>query len=149
MQGYFSILLSQIKIVLEGIPEYFKESPVSMIFLSCIIIVFILNIFKRKLVLREKKRGTPHQSCDYLVTVRNEQDCNNTFYRKYFRENGNSCEKCRGKFLKMSDDEAENRVASGKFWKHAIVWLANFGKNILPYITFFYTLIIAILENNK
>lgn len=49
----------------------------------------------------------------------------------------------------MTDAEAENRVADGTLWKRIILLLANCSKNMLPYISFIYTLVVTIFENNK
>ena len=49
----------------------------------------------------------------------------------------------------MTDIEAENRVLRGQKYKRIIVLMANHSKNLLPYVSFLYTLAVAIFENNK
>lgn len=149
VESFGDDVLSQMNIILKNFPEYFRESPISIIFLSFLCLVFILNITKSILIYLERKRGTPYQSCEYLIKLVREQDCNHPFHRKRFIKRGRSCEKCRGKSYKMTDVEAENRVAKSTFWKRLILLLASYGNNILPYVSFIYTLIIAIYENNK
>lgn len=149
MAKFIQDLFIQLEIVCKGAPEHFKQVPISALFFIYLILVFILNIIKRVLILIEKKRGTPHQSCEYLVKIKNGQDCNHPSYRKHFKNNGNSCERCHGKSFKMTDSEAENRVVKGNIFKCVLICLANYSKNMLPYISFFYTLVIAIFENNK
>ena len=142
-------ILVQIEIIFKGIPQHFKEFSVSAIFFVFVMWVFALNICKKIFVWWEKKKGTPHTSCEYLITVKGGQDCNHSLYRKQFKQNGNSCEKCKGKSFVMTDAEAENRVLLGRMWKRIIVFFANQSKNILPYISFLYTLAITIFENSK
>lgn len=149
MKGFLDSLLVQLEIVLNGVSEYFKESPMSTVFFVFIILVFVLNITKGFLVWLEKKRGTPYQSCKYLIEEDNEQDCSHLSHRKYFKSNENGCEGCRGKSFKMTDAEAEYRVADGNLCKRIIILLANYSKNMLPYISFIYTLVVTIFENNK
>lgn len=149
MKAFLDILWTQVGIVFEDISKHFKEFPISGIFLTFLVLVFLLNVVKRVFIEMEKKYGTIDQSCEYLIIGKKGQDCKLLSYRKRFKENGNSCEGCRGKSFKMTDSEAENRIAKGVIWKHIIVLLANCGKNMLPYISFLYTLIIAIYKNNK
>nr|WP_300797492.1 hypothetical protein [uncultured Acetatifactor sp.] len=142
-------ILDQIEITCRAIYQHFKEFSVSKVFLIIVVVVFSLNICKRVFIWWEKKKGTPFQSCEYLVKVNKRQDCDHSFYRKKFKENGNSCEKCKGKSYKMTDIEAENRVLRGQKYKRIIVLMANHSKNLLPYVSFLYTLAVAIFENNK
>lgn len=149
MSDFLISLLVQLDIVFNGVSEHFKESPLSTIFLIFLILVFVLNILKRVLVWLEKKHGILHQSCKYLIVVNNGQDCSHSSHREYFKQNENGCEGCRGKSFKLTDAEAENRVVDGAPWKHIILLLANYSKNMLPYISFIYTLVVTIFENNK
>ena len=148
MKTFLNTCWQQMGIVFESMQKHFKEYPTSWIFLGCIILVLILNIIRRLLIGLEKKRGTPNQSCIYLFTVRGEQDCNHLSYRKHFKQNGNDCEKCRGKTIEMTDSEAERRILSGGLLACWIVRLANGGRSVLPYVSFVYTLIITALANN-
>ena len=140
--------VSDMEIVIESVKKHFEEYPTSVIFLYCIFGVLILNIIRRLLIWLEKKRGMHNQACRYLFVVRNEQDCNHYSYRKQFKQNGNNCEKCRGKTSAMTDAEAETRILSGSIWKRSIVRLANLSRNMLPYASFVYTLVITALENS-
>lgn len=149
MMIFINNILDQLEIILKGVPQHFKDFSVSTVFFLFIMVVFILNICKRIFVWWERKKGTPHQSCEYLVKVNGKQDCDHLSYRKQFREKGNSCEECKGKSYKMTDMEAENRVVRGKKYKKIIILLANHSKNLLPYISFIYTLAVTIFENNK
>lgn len=149
MKTVLDTACKQMGIVLESMQIHFKEYPTTKFFLGCIMVVMILNIIKRCLVWREKKRGTPNQACIFLFTVRDEQDCSHLFYRKQFKENGSDCEQCRGKITQMTDAEAELRILSGNPWACWIVRLANGSKNILPYMSFVYTLVLTILANKK
>lgn len=139
----------QVSIICQGLPRHLKESPISTFFLIYIILVFILNIIKQDFICLEKRRGTPHLSCEYLFTSKNGQDCDHLYYRKRFKRNGNSCEGCRGKSFQMTDAEVEKRVDKGAVWKHIIIFMANYSKSLLPYMSFLYTLAMTIFENNK
>lgn len=147
MKAILDTCWKQVEIVFEGMQTHFKEYPASRIFLGFIIVVLILNIARRLLIWLEKKRGTPNQACRYLFTVGDEQDCSHLSYRKRFRENGNDCEKCRDKMSQMTDAEAELRILSGHILVSWIVRLANGSRGILPYMSFAYTLILAIFTN--
>lgn len=147
--AFINSILDQIEIIWKGIPQHFKDSSVSTMFLAIIVVVFILDICKKIFIWWEKKKGTPHQSCEYLVKISGGQDCDHSSYRKQFKENGNSCEGCKGKLYKMTDIEAENRILRGKTCKRLIILLANHSKNLLPYVSFLYTLAVTIFENNK
>lgn len=146
---FINNIIEQIEIIRKGIPQHFKDFSVSTVFFIFIVVVIILNICKKIFVWWEKKKGTPHQSCEYLVKVSGGQDCDHLSHRKRFKENGNSCEECKGKSYKMTDIEAENRVLRGKKCKRIIILMANFSKNLLPYVSFLYTLAVTIFENNK
>lgn len=148
MKTFFSSFGINLEIVFEGVRRHFEKYPTSVVFLYGILGVFILNIIRQLLIWLEKKRGMPNQACRYLYIIRNEQDCNHFSYRKRFRQNGNNCEKCRGKTSNMTDSEAETRILSGSFLKRWIVRLANWSRTILPYASFVYTLVITALENN-
>ena len=146
---FINNILKQIEIIWKGIPQHFKDFSVSTVFFVFIMVVIILNICKKIFVWWEKKKGTPHQSCEYLVKVSGGQDCDHLSHRKRFKENGNSCEECKGKTYKMTDIEAENRALRGIKCKRIIILLANHSKNLLPYVSFLYTLAVTIFENNK
>lgn len=149
MLTFINNILNQIEIILKGIPQHFKDFSVSTMFFIFMVVVFILNMCKKIFVWREKKKGTPHQSCEYLVKISGGQDCDHSLYRKQFKENGNSCMECKGKSYKMTDIEAEDRVLRGKKCNRFIILLANHGKNLLPYVSFLYTMAVTIFENNK
>ena len=148
MKGFENIW-EQVSIICHGLPRHLRESPISTVFLICIIIVLVLNIIKHCFICLEKRRGTPHLSCEYLFISENGQDCDHLSYRKRFKKNGNSCEGCRGKSFQMTNAEAEKRVVTGAIWKHIIILMANYSKSLLPYISFLYTLAMAIFENYK
>lgn len=148
MKSFINAFFSQIEIIFSKFPEHFRESPISTIFLIFIVLTLFLNIIKRTFVWCEKKRGTPHLSCEYLVDVENGQDCDHPSYRNFFEMN-EGCTGCRGKSFKMTDEEAERRIAKGDKWKYIIILGANCSKSVLPYISFFYTLAIATFGNNK
>lgn len=147
MKNFFNTLANNVAIVFESVQKHFEKYPTSVIFLYCILGVLFLNIIKQLLIWLEKKRGMPNQSCRYLYTIRNEQDCNHFSYRKRFKQNGNNCEKCPGKTSTMTDSEAETRILSSSIPKRWIVRLANWSRIILPYASFVYTLVITALEN--
>lgn len=144
---FMETLQTQIELISKGLSEHFKDFPISFIFLGFLILVFILNIIKRILIWIEKKHGSLNGTCQYLIVGSKEQDCNNSDYRKYFKENENSCEGCKGKSFAMTDAEAEQRAIKGSLWKCIIFLLANCGRYVLPYISFIYTLVITILNN--
>lgn len=149
MANFIDVLVTQIKIIIRGIPYHLTEFPISIMFLAFLILVFVLNIIKKNLISSEKKRGDLYQSCKYLVEQRNGQDCSHPSYRKQFRNNENGCSGCQGRVLKMTDIDAEELILNGKKWKRTILLLANCGKSLLPYISFLYTLVVTIFENNK
>ena len=149
MVTFWNDFLSQIDEFFKRILVYLKDSPISIVFLIFIVVVFVLNIIKRVIIYLEKKHGARYQSCMFLVVEANKQDCNLPSHRTYFKENENGCDGCTGKTINMTDADAEIRIVKSSAWKKVVVILANYGKNALPYISFFYTLIITIFEKNN
>lgn len=138
-------LYNQFENICSNIPEHFKEFPISTAFLLFLGCVLILNIARKILISSEKRKGILDQSCIFLDTSNNKQDCKNSTYRKRFKKRG-SCEKCWGKSYNMTDEEAENLIAKGVIWKRIVLLVANESKSMLPYLSFLYTLIVAILS---
>ena len=138
-------LYNQFENICSNIPKHLEEFPISTAFLLFMVFALILNIVKKLLISLEKKIGLLDQSCIYLDTSNNKQDCKNPSYRKQFKKKG-SCEKCWGKSYNMTDEEAENRIAKGRIWKRIILLVANECRIMLPYLSFLYTLVIAILN---
>lgn len=127
---------------------FFQESHISVIFLFLVIVILALNTLKRALIRWEKKNGTLMEKCLFLTNGYNGQDCNHVVQRQRFKKE-KSCEGCPGKIFNMTDEEAESRIASSGNWKKAILLVAKIGNDVLPYISFVYTLIIAFLESAK
>lgn len=146
---FINRLLLQFKVDFIAITEYFKDSLISTIFFVFLIGVLVLNIIKKIFIWQERKNCMRNQACEYLVKIGDKQDCDIPFRRKRFIKRGNSCTGCWGKSFKMTDEEVENRIKRGNYVKHAMIVLANGGRSMLPYISFCYTLAIAIFENNK
>ncbi|WP_435645215.1 hypothetical protein [Butyricicoccus porcorum] len=146
MVKYMGDLLAQMQIIITTVLEHLAGHPLSTFFLIFIVITIISNVIKRIFISQEKKYRSPYQTCEYLITGSNGQDCDHLSHRKTFKMNQNSCTGCRGKSLKMTDAEAENRIIKGVAWKCAIVLFANSARNILPYLSFIYTLTVTIFN---
>lgn len=129
--------------------EYFKGSLISTIFFVVLISISILNIIKKALIWQEKKANMKNKTCEFLIQRGNQQDCDILSRRQRFIDKGRSCKGCKGRSIKMSDAEAENRIKKGGFVKYLLIMLADGGRSLLPYISFCYTLVIAIFEHNK
>lgn len=149
MVEFKEALLSQLDVLFNGIPKYFKESPISTFFLIFLLVELCLNIVKRIFIWQEKKKEVSNQPCECFIIDEKGQDCCHPLYREYFKQNGNSCAECKGKSFELTDVQAEKRIVSGKTWKKVIFISASYGKSLLPYITFIYTLSVAIFETVK
>lgn len=149
MKNFKDLLLSQLKIIIKTAPKFFKESPISTIFFALVILILIMNIAKIILIILEKKKKTPNQSCKYLTRIENKHDCSHPAHREKFNKNKKDCTGCWGQSFKINDSEAEERIMTSSRCKFIFFFLANRGKNMLPYISFIYTLIITIYRNSK
>lgn len=133
--------------IIDVFRNYFKLSPISSSFIFILFIVFCLNFVKAILIWRERKQGDQSQSCKFLIKKEDEHHCCSIRHRqKKFIKNGCSCSGCKGKTFCMTNIEAEERAAAGAVWKKVVIQIANGSKNLLPYISFLYTLVLAIFE---
>lgn len=148
MKIYIESLITKIMFLGREVFTYFTKSPISTVFFTFLLFTFLLNLIKKILIENEKKRETRSQKCKYLNTKDHKQKCEFEQYRDFFLKSGEKCEGCRGKTVMINDDEAEKRVEKESIWKCSIVLLANLTRNLLPYISFFYTLSVTIFENN-
>ena len=139
--------LAEIKTVIKIFSAYFKLSPISSAFFFTLFVVLVLNAVKGILIWCEKKKGDPSQSCKFLIKKDDEhRGCSIPRRQIAFKKNGYSCKGCKGKTFNMTNSEAEERAAIGAAWKRIIIMLANCSKSLLPYISFLYTLVLAIFE---
>lgn len=135
-----------IQTIYESICNYLKSSPTSIFFSLFFFSVAILNIIRGILIWYEKKSMASNQRCKYLITDQNSSDCSLPSYRQGFHDKGDSCTGCAGKTLNMTNEEAMERAMKGATWKCVIIIIANSSRNILPYVSFLYTLSIAVFE---
>lgn len=149
MTHLIGTLINDINKIFTGLSTHLQLFPVSTIFLIVVFFSFLVNLLKRILLWLEKKQVKPHESCQYLVLGSKGQDCDLPSRRKRFKKNNNSCSGCRGKTFKLTDTEAESRIASSSTWKRTILVLASYSNASLPYISFIYTLVVTILEDSK
>jgi len=141
------ILIIKVCGIIDVFRNYLKLSPISSTFIFILFIVFCLNFVKAFLIWRERKQGDQSQSCKYLIKKEDEHHyCSIRRRQKKFIENGCSCSGCKGKTFCMTNIEAEERAAAGAVWKKVVIQVANGSKNLLPYISFLYTLVLAIFE---
>ena len=127
-------------------PSFLKSSPVSTAFLLLLGIIFVLNIFKRLLIWQTKRGESKKRPCESLDKGGTIQTCNNSAYKAKFSQTL-SCEGCRGKLVKITDIDAEYMAIKSSIWKGALITVANYGKGLLPYLTFIYTLVTAIYNS--
>ncbi len=145
MVAFIASLGSQISTSLKNLHDYFKSSPISTGFFF-LFIVAALNIFKAVLICLEKKKGYPDQACRYLFPGRHGPVCKLPSYEQGFKDRKNSCEGCSGKTFSITNEEVTERTAASAKWKRIIILLASYSKGVLPYVSFLYTLFIAIFE---
>lgn len=126
--------------------EYLKTSSLSVKFFVFVIVIFVLNILKSIFIWYEKRITAPRQKCKYLIEEKYQYGCSLSMYEKRFKEKKDSCEGCKGKNTGISNQEAEERIRDGKKWQYIVIFLANSGKNILPFMSLVYTLCIGIFE---
>lgn len=139
--------LAEIETIMKTFSDYFKLSPISSAFFFTLFVVLVLNAVKGILIWHEKKTGDHSQSCKFLIKKDDDnRGCSIPRRQKDFIKNGDSCKGCKGKTFNMTTSEAEERAASGAAWKRIIIIIANCSKNLLPYISFLYTLVLAIFE---
>ena len=134
----------QMQTLWNSLQEYFKSSSVSTAFFLFLLVVIALNILKMCLIYREKKKGDLDQACKYLDSGRDGPECKHSSCKQGFKDRKGSCEGCAGKtFSITNEDVAEYIIASGT-WKRIVILIANWSKMLLPYVSFLYTLFIAI-----
>lgn len=149
MTSFFQTMFYDISTIWNGLSSHLQSFPISTIFLVIIILSVIVNTIKRILIWMERKRIKLHDSCQYLVAGSKGPDCDLPSRRKRFKKNNDSCAGCPGKSFKLTDAEAENRIACSSTWKRWILSLASYINAFLPYISFIYTLAVTIFENSK
>ena len=147
MNLFFNSLLAKTKFLAETILTHFQDSHVSVGFFVFIFLVFILDIIKQIMIWKEKKDRSHDLTCKFLINS-DEQDCSLSKFNNYFKDNLNSCEGCPGKTIEMTNKDAEELMTKGSLIKKILVFLANFSKNILPYLSFLYTLCVVVFKNN-
>lgn len=138
--------MANIQTVYDYFCNYLKVSPTSIIFSVFFLATAILEIIREVLIWQEKKRMAPKQRCQYLLTEQNSSNCDLPEYRQGFRERGNNCTGCAGKTVSIKNEDAIERMVKRAPWKLAIILMANYSRNILPYASFLYTLSIAIFK---
>lgn len=139
--------MSSFQIVFSSLYEYFKLSPISTAFFIFLLGTMLLNLIKEIIIWSEKKNVILSESCIYLVIEKSNQSCDLPSRQKDFKVRGDSCEGCKGKTINITKEEMEKRVANDSQWKCIIILSAKYIRNILPYLSFFYTLALAIFEN--
>ncbi len=140
------IMANGIQPIYESLCSYLKSSPASVTFSLFFSAVAILNIIRGILIWYEKKSMASNQRCKYLITNQSSSDCSIPSYWQGFHDREDSCAECPGKTFDITNEEAMERAMKGAWWKCIIILMANWSRNILPYASFLYTLIIAIFE---
>lgn len=135
-----------IQAILKALYNYFESSLISTLFFTFLIVIAFLNAFKMFLVRSEKKNGYQDQPCRHLCSEREGPMCRLPSCVQEFKARKNSCEGCNKKSTSVPDEEVAERVSDSSLWKCFIVRAADYGRAILPYVSFLYTLIIAIYE---
>ena len=138
----------QISAIAERTIGYLILSPISSIFLAIMAFVFALNIIKRYFVWKQIKAGSHNSTCRYLITSDERQSCDLEPYRGKF-EIERSCTGCKGKTVKMTAEDAEIRAGRKSVVIQIIILVANYGKAILPYISFIYALMTAVFATTN
>lgn len=138
------------KDIIANLVDSLKVSTnISVLFLFLMCIVLILNVIRKELIKKEYYHGNLDEHCKYLTEAENGHTCVFTAYKKRFEENKNNCKGCPGKTFSMTESEAENRIVKESISKRRIIFLAHLGKDLLPYVSFLYTLLISMLINKK
>ena len=140
MVAFFSSCFFQIQTILTKLVNYFKSSAVGCCFFVFLFIVAILDIFKGILIWLEKKNGYPDQACKYLSSGRDSPVCNVSSRKQGFKDRNNSCEGCSGKTLSISNEEVSNYIIASGTWKRVFIVLTNCTRQMIPYVSFIYTL---------
>lgn len=139
----------QMQANLNILQEYFKSSPVSTGFFLFLLAVITLDILKMCLIYREKKNRDLYQACIYLCSGRDGPECNHSSCKQGFKDRNGSCEGCAGKTLPITNEDVVKHIIAGATWKRIVIAIANCSRSILPYVSFIYTLFIAIFEKNS
>lgn len=139
--------MSTFQIIFSSLYNYFKLSPISTAFFVFLLGTVLLNLIEEIIIWSEKKNVILSKSCIYLVIEKGNQSCDLSSRQKDFKARGNSCESCKGKAVNVTKAELEERAANGSQWKRIAILSAKYIRNILPYLSFFYTLALAIFEN--
>lgn len=101
------------------------------------------------LVYFERKNGYLDQTCKYLFSGQYGPACRIRYYEQGFKDRNNSCEGCRGKTISITNEEIFECIAANVMWKRIIILIVKYSNAILPYISFFYTLFVAIFEKRN
>lgn len=126
--------------------NYFEHSLISISFFIFLLAVAILNIIREIIVRAEKKNVILDRPCIYLVIGITDQSCGLSSRKENFKRKGNSCDGCTGKNIGISKEDLEDRARNESAWKSIIILLAKYARNVLPYMSFFYTLAITLFE---
>ncbi len=145
----FTYLINRIMYYGNLIKDVFRQliqfSPVSLVFITFIILIMVLNLIKRWLVWQERMKATADEKCQFLKSDRKGQYCSLPACAERFLENEKGCTGCRKKSSSISTEEAETRAKNSSLLNGFIICVANGGKSILPYLSFVYTLTLTIM----
>lgn len=136
----------QIQTISRSLLVYFEASPISTSFFLFLFFVASLNILKSILIHWEKKNGYSDLKCRYLSIERDEQVCKLQSRKQEFKDRKNSCNGCAGRTFSVTNEDVADRLAASATWKRIAILLADCSRSILPYVSFLYTLFIAIFE---
>lgn len=139
----------QMQALLNSLEEYFKSSPVSTIFFLFLFAVATLNILKMCLIYWEKKNGDLDQACKYLGSGRDGPECKQSSCEQGFKDRNGSCEGCAGRTLSITNEDVAEYIIANASWKRIVILIANYSRSVLPYVSFLYTLFIAMFEKNS
>lgn len=143
---FISDLISQLCKLFNSLPAYLLKSPISSVFLVYLLSLFILSVLNYILTYIDAKKDLKGEKCMYLKESPDGLYCSNRIHRKRFASNSKSCDGCHGKTGNIIREEAENKFASTSVFAKTLVTLTRFLKSVFPYISFVYTLSIAVFK---
>ena len=129
--------------------QYFTNHWLDLIILLLVVFVLILNCIKSYQVSKIKKGSiTADSKCKFLETQKSrEQSCTNPYHKQRFKGT-HSCyledgKRCSGFLLSDFTETSIEELLTTSRWKY-LVFFANWGMSLLPYVALIRTLLLAI-----
>lgn len=135
--------ISKAKETVSIVKEFISQSTIAKAFIGVVLVVIILNLIKRVILLVYSRKEAKTKVCRFLERKGSRQECSHSAHKAGFYARNGSCDKCKGKCSAISQEEIELRAARAHWLINALFTAADWGKALLPYLSFAFTLVVA------